>query len=121
MDKKQQLLENLPQFCGTEEYMRYSLLGVKLLLTDGVVYLAATAGAYWLIDLIASHQIKRAVKEQEFQVWKLKKNTNETWTATCEDGNENELCKQEIPFSDFPLDEITLYNADGVVMLPSEY
>ncbi len=42
-----------------------------------------------------------------------------------EDGNGNEHARQEIPYTDFPLDNISLYACwDGehwVIMLPSEY
>jgi hypothetical protein len=42
-----------------------------------------------------------------------------------EDGNGHEHARLEIPFTDFPLDEQTLYASwDGehwVIMLPSEY
>jgi hypothetical protein len=42
-----------------------------------------------------------------------------------EDGNGNEHARQAIPFTDFALDEITIYCCwDGqhwVLMLPSEY
>ena len=42
-----------------------------------------------------------------------------------EDGNGHEHARQEIPYTDFPLAEITLYACwDGehwVIMLPSEY
>ena len=46
-------------------------------------------------------------------------------TMVYEDGNGNEHARQEIPFTDFPLAEQTLYACwDGehwVIMLPSEY
>jgi hypothetical protein len=42
-----------------------------------------------------------------------------------EDGNGHERARQDIPFTDFPLAEQTLYTCwDGehwVIMLPSEY
>jgi hypothetical protein len=42
-----------------------------------------------------------------------------------EDGNGHEHARQEIPFTDLPLNEVTLYACwDGehwVIMLPSEY
>ena len=44
---------DLAQFTGTEAYYRY--VGGTLL-TDGTKYLANEAGAYWLMDLIASYQ-----------------------------------------------------------------
>ena len=42
-----------------------------------------------------------------------------------EDGNDHEHARQEIPYTDFPMNSITLYACwDGehwVIMLPSEY
>jgi hypothetical protein len=42
-----------------------------------------------------------------------------------EDGNGNEHARQAIPYTDFPLSEITLYacwdQEHWVIMLPSEY
>jgi len=68
----------LPHFTGTEEYhrMRYPWLRKDLLLTDGAKYLADKAGliggtAYWLIDIIASHQLNHKVASEGFQTWKL--------------------------------------------------
>ena len=42
-----------------------------------------------------------------------------------EDGNDHDHARQEIPYTDFPLDFITLYTCwdqeKWVIMLPSEY
>jgi hypothetical protein len=42
-------------------------------------------------------------------------------TLLCDDGNGNVVYTQEIPFTDFPLDEVRLYFANNVIHLPSEY
>ena len=39
----------------------------------------------------------------------------------CDDGNGNIVFTKEIEHTDFPLDEITLYFANNVIHLPSEY
>ena len=45
--------------------------------------------------------------------------------VVCEDGNDKELIRQEIKFTDFPLEEIKLYfiwdGDHGTILLPSEY
>ena len=68
----------MPHFTGTEEYhrIRYPWLRKDFLLTDGSKYLADKAGliggtAYWLIDIIASHQLNHKVASEGFQTWKL--------------------------------------------------
>ncbi len=42
-----------------------------------------------------------------------------------EDGNEREHARQEIPYTDFPLDSVTLYacwdQEHWIIMLPGEY
>lgn len=133
-DKKTKLaaeLEaNLPQFSGTESYtnLRYPWLkGKRFLLTDGTKYLAEKAGAFWLMDAIASHQMNGKVAAEEMQFWKLVVDAESKATLTCDDGNGNILVTQEIPYTNFPLPEITVYVQDSeylaglVVMLPSEY
>lgn len=44
-----------------------------------------------------------------------------TATLVCEDGNDNAVYTQLIEFTDFPLDEITLWFANDVIYLPSEH
>ena len=45
---------------------------------------------------------------------------NHTATLTCEDGNGNVVFTKALTFTDFPLEEITLYFTNGVILLPSE-
>ncbi len=50
---------------------------------------------------------------------------NSRATMIYDDGNGKEHARQEIPYTDFPLNKITLYacwdGAHWVIMLPSEY
>lgn len=89
--------------------------------TEGVQYLAKTAGAYWLIDLVASWADDPTIRREDFVVWKLAVRPDHTATATATDGNGHVLITQGITFTDFPLEEITLYLTDNVLLLPSEY
>lgn len=124
-----ELKSGLAQFTGTEEYHRLTLAR-NLVFTDGCRWLADNADAYWLMTLIMSYQMGLASKPalREFQVWKLTAKDGKA-VATCDDGNDKVHIRQEIPFTDFPLDEIKLYvelgSLDGVnpclvCMLPSE-
>jgi hypothetical protein len=63
----------------------------------------------------------RRLLPEEFQVWKLAIRPDRTTTLTCDDGNGNVVFDKEIEHTDFPLDEITLYFANNVIHLPSEY
>jgi hypothetical protein len=115
-------LLNLHQFTGTENYYRH-LLGIVY--TDGVQYLAQEAGAYWLIDAIASWQIDPVILKdwmlQEIQFWKLQVNSDNSAVLSCERDTDDVVLTQDIPFTDFPLESIKLYLNHKVLMLPSEY
>lgn len=130
-DKAIALTEGLAQFNGTEGYTRH--LG-GLLLTDGVVYLAEEAGAWWLLDLIASYQpqIRKAAatdgRLRSMQFWKLELDGLGGCAIHCEaDSGEPPVVSQAIEWTTFPLKSLTLfaqtsYEPNGlVVMLPSEY
>lgn len=115
---KQEILKELTQCTGSENYYKHWL---GIVFTDGVKTMAELCGAYWLIDLVASHQNPR-VRKESFQVWTLRKaKTAKSWRVDATDGNDNKIAFQRIPFSDFPLDEIKLYVCDGVLMLTNEY
>ena len=107
---------DLNQFTGTEQYYRHVLSG--LVYTDGVKYVAETAGAYWLIDVVASYQLL----DVPFQVWKLCKK-GDIWCVTCTDDNDKLVLEQDIEYTDFPDDlmPFELYFQNGVIFLPSEY
>ncbi len=104
---------------GSENFFRHSLTGYVF--TDGVQELAEGCQAYWLIDLILSHQCNQSVKIESFQVWDLKRLQDNVFTILATDGNDNKVTSQKIPFSDFPYDLATLWLVDGCLMLPSEY
>ena len=81
-----------------------------VLFTDGAQYLAETGGAYWLLDEIAlAQRYKKRVAAEEFQNWTLKVKDDRTARLTCDDGNGNVVYTKRIPFTDFPLEEISLY------------
>ena len=118
MKKAEEIKEMLNQFTGTENYYRHPF-GIKF--TDGIKTLADECQCYWLIDIVASYQFEKKVKEQEFQVYKLKVHEDKSATLNIEDGNCNIIATQEIEFTDFPLDEIEIWFSNGVCYLPSEH
>jgi uncharacterized protein DUF6876 len=119
----------LPGFIGTMDYYRSSHFARNIYHTDGVQWLADVAHCYWLIDAIVSHQTNVRVSCEEFQIWTLKVQDRKG-VLICGDGDDTPpFVTQEIPYTDFPLDEITLYLEDGsvdgthfdrILMLPSE-
>lgn len=116
-----ELQNALAGFFGTFTYHPHRIGNLKFNLTDGCDYLREEARAFWLFDAILSHQTSTKVSREQFQVWKLKKQPDENWLLSCEDGNKNVIAEQRIEFSDFPLDEIIIWLVDGVAMLPTEY
>jgi len=131
MKTKQAIQDFLAQCYGSDSpYIKHSLVK-RLVFTESIRVLREMADCFWLVDAIASYQPE--LTKQTFQVWKFTCNTElKMGTLTCEDGNGNELVRQEIEYTDFPLDEITLWAELGgygsmedwteamVLMVPSE-
>ena len=116
--------EYMAQTTGTDDCYRHWLGG--LIYTDGVLFVAETCGAHWLIDLIASHQRKPKLRRNPFQVWQLTKEKDGTFAARCWDdtpGKSNRLLTQKFGSSDFPDDLLpfTLWVESGTLLLPAEH
>ncbi|GGH48293.1 hypothetical protein GCM10007423_49380 [Dyadobacter endophyticus] len=121
METQQLTSTELSQFTGTENWYRHPIVR-KMLYTDGIRHMMNKAGAYWLVDEIAYQQFHPRVKTEEFQVWILATNLEEsTALLSCEDGHDRVLCSKQIPYTDFPLAEIKIYVSGNVILLPSEY
>ncbi|NDJ26152.1 hypothetical protein GS682_32190 [Nostoc sp. B(2019)] len=116
----EELIADLEQFTGSEVVYRHSLGMLRY--TEGVKYLAQTTQCYWLLDAIGSyqHRLGSNPRLREFQVWRLVVE-NESGTLICEEDTDKEVLRQQIEYTNFPLSEITLYLAQKVLMLPSEY
>lgn len=121
MDKEKGLTASeLAQFTGTENWYRHTLAR-KVHYTDGVLFVAERAGAYWLIDEIAvAQKAEAALMNEEFQVWTLVVEGSSA-LLRCDDGNDRRLLEKQIEYTDFPEPGIKLYAVDGVIMLPGEY
>lgn len=122
--ESKQLLSELQKFSGTEHY--YTSTFKKLLLTDGIHYLREQANCYWLIDIVESVQHLNNIKHNDaFIVWKIEKHkdsdkaTVTAWNDT--PYSSDILYKQEIAYTDFPLEELEFYQCGNVLLLKSEY
>ena len=111
----------LAQFTGTEKYHR---IYPQVVLTDGTKYLADEAGCYWLMDLYASHLASVDPNIESFTCLKLTKRGLGA-EIVVEDGNTHALTKQQIEYTDFPLESFTFFAVWSgqfwVLMLRSEY
>ena len=113
----------LDQFTGTENWWKHALSGY--IYTDGVKYVAETFKAFWLLDeiMFATKFEKNPTtkaKMERFGAWTLKVE-NESAVLTCTDGNDNELLRKEIEYTDFPHPICTMWMEGGVLILPSEH
>ena len=92
-------------------YIKHSL-NRNLVFTDTINQIRQAADAFWLVDIIASHQSKH--RNKPFQVWELKVNDDKSAVVTMkEDSDTPELVRQEISHTDFPLDYIKFYVEEG--------
>ena len=112
----------LAYFSGTEEYHKFNMLFPNVVATDGAIWVAKTCEAFWLLEVIASHI--KSIKDDWFESAKLTvKNGKAVFTMG--NGNGNTLATQKIPFTDFPLSEITFFVEQSgnqwVILLPSEH
>ena len=137
------LEHELACFSGTEQWYRHGgFWRHEILLTDGAMYLAENGGrnsgtAFWLMDAIASYQGEKVLARHPFQVWKLIVTEDEGQSRcarlVCSNGNNDKsIVEQDIEYTDFLLDEITLYASVEpvdemgkkkrvIILLPSEY
>lgn len=90
-----------------------------MLYTAGVKYLAVVTGAFWLIDFIGAFHKRVEKAAPGVQVWELAV-TGKRGLLTSATQAGTRTFEQPLPFTDFPLDSITLYLENEVLMLPSE-
>ena len=132
-----EIQETIESFYGSDESYRHGI-NRKVIFSQGARYVAESCGACWLIDEIAIAQFKPKVRAEEFQVWKLAViedsdiytnagagmpmcGTGHKAVLTLDDGNGNIVLSKPIPFTDFPLPEVTLWVENNTIYLPSEH
>ena len=125
MESPEVIREALAQHVCTEQHWLLLPECTDFKYTDGVKNMAEICEAYWLITAIFSWQQDDRLKNEPFQVWMLRfndKTEGNDAVLFCEDGNDNDLIRQEMEYTDFPLPEgIMLFLDNGVLLLPSEY
>lgn len=122
--KKEQILYGLGYFTGSQVLFKHWFGLFRY--TQGVKYIADEAGAYWLIDAICSHQKRTLLNKypslKEFQIWRLQVELEKnSGLLICEEDTDQPVLSQEIPYTDFPLEEIKFFLIDKIVLLPGEY
>lgn len=120
MKSKEEILDVINHSNCTEAYHKFSSFPSFPVATDGVIALANAAECFWLLDVIGSYQTDKRFRPA-FQIWKLEVNHKDD-SAVVHGFNDTELIvSRDVPFTDFPLEELKLYLIDGVILLPSEY
>jgi len=122
MDKQEahSLKQELQHFTGSESFHKNPLFP-RYVYTEGVKFLAEKAGAYWLLDYILANQMLDILKTQPFQTWKITVLETEAAFIEVGDGDEKKLISFILTYTDFPLQELTLWLVDNTLMLTSEY
>ena len=110
---------DLSQFYGTEKYHKTFIFNPKLVHTDGVQYFADQAGAFWLLDIIAT-EVYPLTKPYPFMVITMTVGGKQG-KLVVDDGDDNWIYQKNIEFTDCPDGEYRFYLIGDVLMLPSEY
>lgn len=114
----------LSQFTGTEQWYQHPLMP-SVTYTDGVQYFAEKAGAYWLLDILAT-EVAPLLKTEDF-IKVVVSVKNEKAGIAADDGNGNVLWSRGISYTDCPDGDWSFYVLPGgpgmtsVILLPSEY
>ena len=115
------LAQDLAQFTGSQTFYRHALSG-GCVYSEGAQYLAEAGSAYWLLDAILCPQPHDpALRRAEFQVWTLTVAEDRSATLICTDGGDGRLYLHPIPWTDFPLETVSLWFANRTLYLPSEH
>jgi len=108
--------ETIMQASGSGTYHKY-LFGMSA--TDGVLQLATTYRCFWFLDMVASYQ--QVISKEDFQIWTLRKNTDSSAWIIAEDGNGKVLISQEIKYTNFKMEQATVWVEGKVILLSSEH
>ncbi len=126
-------VSDLAQFTGDLQRYRHSI-NRHIIYTPGVQYLAEKANAYWLLDAIASYygtqRMKAAIAKDDrlssLHFWTLDVAEDNSATLILQaDSDVEPAIKQEIPFTDFPIQQIRIWagfnGKNWTLYLPSEH
>ena len=116
----EQIQEIERQSIGTENWYKHPMVK-DFLYTDGVKAVAATAGAYWLVDRIAFNQLKNHVASTPFQLWILDVKDGSAELTMREDSDRSAVIEEKIDHTDFPTGTWKFYVEGNVLLLPSEH
>ena len=112
--------EALNHFIGSQCSYQHPLVKT-VTYTEGVKFVGEAGQAYWLIDDIAIAQGEPLVAKNEFQVWTLTVNPDHSAILICQDGNNDKpIHSIQYSYTDFPMEQTTLYFYNETILLPTE-
>ena len=94
-----------------------------LLLTDGVRHVGEQANAWWLLDHIGLNYLHHpGFSRMDFQVWEiLFDEKNEQMIIELQDGDGKKYVSWSFKEKTFPLERLSIWVTDNVLLLPSEW
>jgi tricorn protease-like protein len=94
--------QDLEHFTGTTRYYR---MGKRYFVTDGTNHLARKAGCFWIMDPVESNLVEIGITNW-FIVVRINVEDHKAMIRYL-DGNDRELVRQAIPYTDLPLADLT--------------
>ncbi len=128
-----QIENDLAHFTGSATFTRLGPIYPEIIISEGVLFLAKEASAFWLPEAIASHIVtNKELRElsQGLMFWRLDVTRDGDGRASAvltarKDTGLPALVTQEIEYTDFPLEGIDIWagsNGEGYTLyLPSEH
>ena len=99
-----EIRQTLNQYTGSQTMTRWSPL-FRDVASEGVLAMAEITDGYWLLDAISSHLMGKKVPLGNAN---LKVSDNKACLELC-CGDNIPFASQDIPYTDFPLDEIDIW------------
>lgn len=119
MNRSEQLVLELAQFIGSDQH-HYNPLYRWMNYTDGVRYFANKAGAFWLLDVIGT-ELHKLANAHDFLSITFSVYADGLAYITVTDGDNLELWKKWLDYTDCPVGTWKFFLTNNVLMLTSEY
>jgi hypothetical protein len=113
----------LREFRRAKNFYNYLYPGKSpILISPACKFILEKCDSSFLFDSILKSQELKILKDVNFKIYKLRQLRNDmSWTLSCySDLEMKPLIKLSLPFSNFPLQEITIWVIQNVAILPQE-
>lgn len=107
----------------TKTYQKYLYPGKSpILISDACRFLLENCDSSFLFDLILKSQELKILRDEPFQIWRLHQLSKDmSWILSCSSRSvKKPLFIHLIPFTSFPLQEITIWVIQKAALLPQE-